>query len=399
MSSDTSVMTINEVIMNEKMKKLSDANSLIQAFQLTKKESIWKESVQRYEMNLLRNTYSLRTSLRNGSYQQKEFYEFTLTERGKTRYIKSMHVMDRVVQRSLCDTILIPELVKYLIYDNGASLKRKGIDFTRRRLDAHLHKFYRQHKSNEGYVLLVDYSKFFDNIPHEPLLQFLKEKLKSPEFMEFIKQLVSSFNIDVSYLSEEEYQNCLQGIYNSLEHKNIAKSSLTGEKMMEKSIGIGSQISQIFGIFYPTRIDNFCKIVRGMKFYGRYMDDIYILHKDKEVLKNLLVELERMSKELGLFINPKKTQIIKLSRGFTFLKIKYHLTETGKVIKRLSPNTITRERRRLKKYKHLLDIGKMSYKDIEMAYRSWRGNALKYHAYHSVKNLDKLFDDLFVRYF
>ena len=116
-------------------------------------------------------------------------------------------------------------------------------------------------------------------------------------------------------------------------------------------------------------------------------------------MKDLLVELERMSKELGLFINPKKTQIIKLSRGFTFLKIKYHLTETGKVIKRLSPNTITRERRRLKKYKHLLDIGKMSYKDIEMAYRSWRGNALKYNSYHSVKNLEKLFDYLFVSYF
>lgn len=110
--------------MSEEMKKLSNANSLVQAFQLTKKESIWKESVQRYEMNLLRNTYFLRAALRDGSYQQKDFYEFTLTERGKTRYIKSMHITDRVVQRSLCDNILLPLLLKYLIHDNGASFKK-----------------------------------------------------------------------------------------------------------------------------------------------------------------------------------------------------------------------------------------------------------------------------------
>ncbi len=39
----------------------------------------------------------------------------------------------------------------------------------------------------------------------------------------------------------------------------------------------------------------------------------------------------------------------------------------------------------------------MSYKDIELAYKSWRGNALRYHAYTSVKNLDVLFDQLYVK--
>ena len=64
--------------MNKEMKILSDANQLIEAFNQTKKESIWKESVQNYEANLLRNTYLLRTSLRDGTYRQRDFYEFTL---------------------------------------------------------------------------------------------------------------------------------------------------------------------------------------------------------------------------------------------------------------------------------------------------------------------------------
>ncbi len=381
--------------MNKDMEILSDANSLIKAFNLAKKGSIWKESVQKYEMNLLRNTYNLQTMLRNGEYKQKEFYEFVLQERGKIRFIKSMHISDRVVQRSLCDNILLPKLKQYLIYDNGASLKNKGIDFSRKRLECHLHKFYRKYGSNEGYILLIDYSKFFDNIRHDKLFTTLSKRLDK-EFMPFIEQLVSSFAIDVSYLNDKDYANCLNVLYNSLEHSLIDKKNLTGEKMMAKSIGIGSQISQICGVYYPTRIDNYCKIVKQLKYYGRYMDDVYIIHQDKEYLKKLLEEIDEISKDLGLFINRKKTHIVKLSHEFTFLKIKYNLTSSGKVIKRLAPSTITRERRKLKKYRKLLDEGKMQYKDIEMAYHSWRGNAIKYRSYNSVKRLDELYDNLFI---
>ncbi len=385
--------------MENEIEIISNANNLVEAFRLTKKGSIWKESVQKYEINLLRNTYYLRKEIRDGTYQQKDFFEFVLNERGKTRYIKSMHISDRVVQRSLCDNILIPKLRQYLIYDNGASLKNKGVDFTRKRLECHLHKFYRTHHSNDGYILLIDYSKFFDNIRHDILFEFLETKFQSKEFLDFVKKLISSFSIDVSYLSDKEYESCLHTLFNSLEYMKLDRKNLNKEKMMDKSLGIGSQISQIFGIFFPTKIDNYCKIVKGMKYYGRYMDDAYIIHESKDVLKELLKEIDSLSQELGLFINYKKTQIVKLSHGFTFLKTKYNLTATGKIIKRMSPKSITKERQRLKKYKHLLLEGKMTYDDIASAYRSWRGNAMHFFSYRSIKNLDQLYNQLFIDYF
>lgn len=152
------------------MESVYDANSLLDAFNKSKKGTAWKESVQRYEMNLLRNINQTQKELKDGTYEQKDFYEFKLHERGKTRHIKSMHISDRVVQRSVCDNVLVPELSKYLTYDNGASMEGKGIHFARKRLSTHLHKFYRKHKSNEGYVLLIDFSKFFDNIVHDGLI-------------------------------------------------------------------------------------------------------------------------------------------------------------------------------------------------------------------------------------
>lgn len=381
------------------MRSVYDANSLIDAFNKSKKGTAWKESVQRHEANLLRNVNKTQKELKDGTYEQMGFYEFDLNERGHVRHIKSMHISDRVVQRSVCDNVLVPELSKYLIYDNGASMEGKGIHFARKRLSTHLHKFYRKNKSNEGYVLLIDFSKFFDNIVHDGLIEEMRKKIGDKETMSFVEKLIDTFRVDVSYMTDDEYANCMNTLYNALEHAKMDKSKLTGEKFMKKSVGIGSQISQISGVYYPTRIDNYCKIVRSMKYYGRYMDDIYIIHEDKEYLKGLLNDIHGICDELGLFINPKKTQIVKLSHGFTFLKIKYTLTETGKVIERISKDSVLRERRKLKKLRKFLDEGKVSFEDVRNSYASWRGGVSHYDSYTILQNMDKLFDELFIHPF
>lgn len=399
MRPDTSGDARNEVTNMKDMESVYDANALLDAFRQAKKGTAWKESVQRYEMNLLRNINYTQKELANGTYEQKDFYEFSLSERGKTRHIKSMHISDRVVQRSVCDNVLIPELQRYLIYDNGASMEGKGIHFARKRLSTHLHRYYRKHKSNEGYILLIDFSKFFDNINHEPLIEAMRNKIGDTETMSFVEKLIDTFKIDVSYMTDEEYKESLNTLYNALEYAKIDEEELTGQKFMKKSVGIGSQISQISGVFYPTRIDNYCKIVKGMKYYGRYMDDIYIIHEDKEYLKQLLKEIEQICDELGLFINAKKTQIIKLSKGFTFLKIKYSLTDTGKVVQRVSRDSVTRMRRKLKKLRIKLDQGEIGFEDVRCAYNSWRGSVAHYDSYTTLKNMDKLFDELFIEPF
>ena len=50
------------------MESVYDANSLIDAFNKSKKGTAWKESVQRYEANLLRNVNQTQKELKDGSY-------------------------------------------------------------------------------------------------------------------------------------------------------------------------------------------------------------------------------------------------------------------------------------------------------------------------------------------
>lgn len=68
---------------------------------------------------------------------------------------------------------------------------------------------------------------------------------------------------------------------------------------MHKSVNIGDQLSQILGIYYPYPIDNYVKYVRSQKFYGRYMDDWYIMNPSKEELQDLLNHIRDIAKERG----------------------------------------------------------------------------------------------------
>lgn len=375
---------------------MKDANALYASYLHSRKGSSWKESVQRYDMHFLRNIAKTQRELENGTYRQMPFYEFQLNERGKTRHIRSMHFSDRVLQRSLCDTVLIPALVGKLTYDNGASMKGKGISFTRGRLQAHLEKYIRRH-GTEGWVMVMDFSKFFDNISHEKLLDMVEPVIQDQRICQLLEHLIDTFKVDVSYMDEVEYQEAHNAVFNSVEYEKIPDSLKTGRQFLYKSLGIGSQISQISGVFFPTAIDNFIKIVCRMKYYGRYMDDLYIIHHSKERLREVYKGVRQIASALGLHINVKKTQITPLKRGFSFMQVKYSVTPSGHILKRVKPDRFTRERRKLKKYRSLLSQGSISRKDISNAYQSWKGNLTQFKCKQSIHNMDYLYTRLFVR--
>lgn len=145
---------------------LSDANNLYKAYKASVKGSKWKETTQRFMMNFLRYIFSIQDDLLNRTLQNGPTEEFSLSERGRVRPITSIRIRDRIVRHVLCDEILLPEVKKHIIYDNGASIKGRGISHQRERFEVHLRKYYKEN-GNEGWILFGDFSKFYDNIIHE----------------------------------------------------------------------------------------------------------------------------------------------------------------------------------------------------------------------------------------
>ena len=127
------------------------------------------------------------------------------------------------------------------------------------------------------------------------------------------------------------------------------------------------------------------------------MDDIYIIAETKEEIRSVMEGISEQAKELGLFINEKKTRIVKLSGIYKYLQIRYSLTDTGKVIRRISRENIIRERRKLKAYKRLLDKGLMPEEDIENSFKSWMGSQCKYMSNQQIINMITLYQNLFRR--
>lgn len=370
-------------------REIFDGNALHQAYKRAKQGSDWKPQVQKFEMNYLMELARLQRELAEMTYEFLPNTHFILHERGKVRPITGEQIQDRIVKHALCDEVLNPAVEKYLIYDNGASQVGKGIDFTRRRLLTHLRRYYAQHGTNEGYILLIDFSKYYDNIRHDVLMELFGRYVDNDHALWLLGKTVERSKVDVSYMTDEEYENCLDTVFNSLLYHYINKSLLTGEKFMGKHLNIGDQVAQTAGIFYPMRIDNFVKIVRSVKFYGRYMDDSYAIHEDKEFLKELLEDIIRIAKELGITVNTRKTRICKLSDHWRFLQIQYSLTDTGRVIQKINPKRLTDMRREMKKL-----APKLSEKEFTDWYTAWFKNHYRIMSRQQRSNMDILFNQL-----
>ena len=379
-------------IMTDQLEEICNANNLIRSFYETRAGTDWKESVQRYEINLLQNVRQSQLDIRAEKYRMKPCVEFQLHERGHKRNIKSLHISDRVVLHSCCNNVLVPRVRPKLIYDNGASLKNKGISFSRRRFCIHLNKYYKEH-GNKGYIRFFDFRKFFDNIPHEQALEQYRVMLNNREF-EFVKKIFKSFEIDVSYMTNEQFACCMQEVFNSLEYVKHDFPH-TREKMMPKSVGIGNQISQITGVFFPHNLDNFIKIVCGVKYYGRYMDDFYIIAETVEELNVLTVMIAAECERLGLFLNYKKIRTSPLDKEFVYLKTIYRMKPNGKIVKRITKDNISRERRKIRKFRNPVNREQLTAEHAAECYKSWRGSYKKYDSHYEIIKMDKYYLSVF----
>ena len=384
----------------------TDANVIYKAMRLAIKSGDCNRHVtQLYQVNHLLYTAMLQETLRNGTYEPAQGHKFILHERGKIRFVTNNKMVDKAVNHMICDEILTPCLQRFLIHDNGASQKGKGVSFHRKRFEKHLRDYFRKHGTNDGYILLGDFSGFYANIRHSKCREVLAHFLTRSGFhredlrmtWNILAGIFRTFRVDVSCFSDAEIRAMYTGKVDAMLNYSVDKNLLTGKKFLNKGVDIGNQVSQNIGVVFPYRLDNYAKIIAGIHGYGRYTDDFYAISDNREELLKLLDNFREIAREFGLIINERKTRIVKLSGFYRHLQNGYSLTETGRLIRKINPKSITRERRKLKAYKRLLDAGKITYSEVENIFKSWLGDNYKRMSHRQIYNMTDLYIRLFRR--
>ncbi len=344
-----------------------DPSCYFEAWRKVYQTSGWKTSTKQFGLSLASNINRIIGDIAAGTYTPGPFTTFIVHDRGHTRLVKALGVRDRLMQQVLCERVLLPAIRPLLIHDNGSSLKGKGLSFSRRRFEQHLRWHMARH-GREGYILKVDFRRFFDSIPHAQLLDALVRAVPDPVPGPLLRAILKSNETDISYMDGEP------AVFSALEHSKVPRALLTGQRFLRRGLGIGSPLSQVAGIFYPTPIDNWCKSVMGVHCYGRYMDDIYAIGPGKRKLLGLLAGIREQAAALGLSVHPDKTSITPIAHGFSYLKTRYTLTPTGGIVRRMARDTVARERRKIRHLATLVRDGEIPLRLLHGQWRSWAGD-------------------------
>ena len=353
---------------------------LFRSMMRRRKGTEWKQSVMDYVFHGIVKNKRQRDAILAGAHPEpSRIKRIGLYERGKRREINAVVIDNRVVQGVLCDDCITPLTQPGLIHDNPASTKGKGVTWTRKRIMRHIRRQYRK-TGNSTYALVFDLRHFFDRIRHD-----------------LCERAFRDVHMDDALIGLTMHYIRMYQVFEARERGDAERiaSLMRGEGV---GVSLGSPISQNMALCAPNKVDHFVKDVCRVKPYIRYMDDGHAEGGRAEMLalRNRIMEVAATQ---GLQLHESKTSIVKLTHGFMYLKIRYAATATGHIIRRIARAGIVRMRRKMKKLRRLVSMGKVTLNDVFLAVKSWLGNAKKYaDSYRTRKRVLNQYHKLFHSY-
>ena len=332
--------------------KVIDFNNLYRAYRKTKSGKGYRNSSAKFEVQALSGIHELKRQLETKQYVVARYNRFYVYE-PKQRLIEAASFKDKVVQHSLCDNVLLSKLSKIFIRNNFAGQIGKGTLFGLNALKSDMQSFYNEHGVN-GYILKADVTKFFYTIDHSILKQFIRQYFTDNDLLWLCDLIIDSTN--------------------------------------DKGLPLGNQTSQVFALLYLDGLDHYITETLGIKYYGRYMDDFYLIHHDKDYLKYCLYEINKIIDNLKLSLNG-KTQIMPFKQGIKFLGFHTYIKD-GQIVCKIRNENKRNAYRKYKKIARLVVSGKLDRKKFDECYKSWKAHADFGDCRGIIDNLDRQINEI-----
>ena len=285
---------------------------------------------QDFSMHVSDNLLAFCKDLVKGTYQPLPNRTF-LVDYPVLREVFAPQFRDRIDHHLVAEK-LEPLLERELINDCYSCRKGKGTLFGIKRMRRFIAQCSRNY-TRDCYILSGDISGYFMSIDRlklwSRLSSFVRSRYKGEDLDSFLWQLekfVFSSPLDnVVVRGEREKWRllpdnkslfCACGVSKPCDYDGIYHTG-----MIQKFVGlpIGALLAQMLGNFFLSPFDHFCKSVEKLRFYGRYVDDFFVVHTNRKFLLMLVKRLRQYLADMGLMLHPHKIRIVHYSQGVPFL--------------------------------------------------------------------------------
>lgn len=124
------------------------------------------------------------------------------------------------------------------------------------------------------------------------------------------------------------------------------------------------------------------------------MDDLILIHHDRETLEQCQREVIEEITKIGFEVNPKKTRIYPLRNGIMFLGFEYRLTDTGKVVMTADPAKVKTGRKKYRRLVAKARRGEITKADVDASWATWINHLSKGNSYKLIGRLNAYYKSL-----
>lgn len=265
-----------------------------------------------FESDYERGCVDLWREINSGTYHPSRSIAFIITKPVR-REVFAADFRDRVVHHLIARRIE-PLLEEKFIDDNYSTRKGKGTLYGIRRVEEHIRRC-SENYTCDCYILKVDIRSFFMKISRQRLYNLTEDLLRKRYAGNDLPLLLYLLRETVFNRPEK---NCIR--------KTPAKAwkGLPRDKTLFHSDGtcglpIGNLTSQLLALNYLDELDHLITEEWKVKYYGRYVDDMVLVHPSKEYLLAVKEKIAGWLADRELTLHPHKIYLQHYTKGVLFV--------------------------------------------------------------------------------
>lgn len=266
----------------------------------------------RFEMDYERHCIDLWHELNEHRYEPSRSIAFVV-ERPVKREVFAADFRDRVVHHLIARRIY-PLLEAQFHPDSYSTQKGKGTLYGIERVEQHLRDCSEGY-TRDCYIMKLDISGFFMSISKQRLYDCVRTFLAGRYPEQDMPMLLYLLRKTIFNRPEK---NCVRKVPRYRWRGLPRNKSLFGTDGT-KGLPIGNLTSQLLALLFLDGLDHSITDQWGVRHYGRYVDDMVLIHPSQEHLLQVRRLVDRWLLMRGLLLHPRKMYLQHYAKGVLFI--------------------------------------------------------------------------------